>query len=222
MSFGNSEGESPVMVDGYKTEKKTLNKPTKTQNVYCSIKYHHVKDDAEKEEEHGSDGCTESGDMHCNLKATDTDFVTFGQWCSNKMNKEWPALPVHNKNFKGAVAPTNAVRCAPWALSTLDKTSKDGLHMHMADAKIYARCSIKQDFEVNDKAMGAVKNFQKCALDTDYWVFGSTAVYNTDKKMVDTRNSGWKKMRVQREAGANFNAVVSFAGIVAGAALLSF
>jgi len=44
MTFGNSEGESPVMVDGVATEKKTLNPPTKTQNVVCAIKYHHKKE----------------------------------------------------------------------------------------------------------------------------------------------------------------------------------
>lgn len=102
------------------------------------------------------DGCPTSGNMHCNLNKDDEN-VTFAQWCSDTMKGEWPAVPNATNEMAGNASQANTVACNPWEKSTLDTTSKDGLHMHMAEGKkIYARCSFKQDFEVTKAKQGNV------------------------------------------------------------------
>jgi len=104
------------------------------------------------------DGCPTSGNMHCNLKKDDEKNVTFAQGCSSATTKKgWPVVPNAKPTMDANASQANTVACNPWEKSTLDTTSKDGLHMHMAEGKkIYARCSFKQDFEVTKAKQGNV------------------------------------------------------------------
>lgn len=69
----------------------------------------------------------------------------------------------------------------------METSTKDGMHYHSKkDKKVYARCSMKQPFEVAKSDQGNVAPFKKLAIDTDYWVFGSTTIYNADGNMVNT------------------------------------
>jgi len=115
------------------------------------------------------------------------------------MKGDWPAVPVPSKLWKddydtkrtGSFSNKKVV-CTPWELSTLASTSLDGIHIHQADNKIYARCSAKQDMIVAASKISQVANFKNLEVGSKYWVFGSTTMYDQDGKMVHTADSGWK------------------------------
>jgi len=105
------------------------------------------------------------------------------------MNKKgWPVVPVPKKKWADNMKLSRgADACSPWEASTMETSTKDGMHLHLkADKKIYARCSMKQPFEMDSMKVRNVAKFLKLAIDTDYWVFGSTTIYNADGKMVNT------------------------------------
>lgn len=187
-----------------------LAKPTKAQNVVCSVKYAHPgptpKKAGEENERRLAGGmnmpmggmkkhdCTETGNMHCTMNdwATEKRDLYFkrAQWCEEDGGaKEAPFIKA--SAFKGGMAVTAPVGkdtktdgCTPWELSRLSADTNDGLHLHYAknknSGKHYARCAMARFFADKDES---IKGTYDLKMNTSYWVRAGLNVYDETEKL---------------------------------------
>lgn len=100
--------------------------------------------------------------------------------------------PPFPEQYTATIAEKNTDACNFWEKDHLMNGPKDGLHLHYkmntskdeGDGKIYSRCTMSRDFDVDNDYFNVKVNMK-------VWVRGGMNIYDKDDKLVDQRFNDW-------------------------------